>query len=65
MRDRPDRPEAEPESALTVAPLVWEGRLPTVTSPPVRIAARRASELAAESTRSAPIPTPHAAPDAA
>ena len=61
--DRPDG--AELDAVAAVAPLVWEGRLPSVSSPPVRIAARRAADLAADAALPAPAPTPHAAPDAA
>ena len=62
----PPRHDDEPDTEATpgVEPLVWEGRLPTVTAPPVRIAARRAADLAAE-TKPAPGSGSHATPDAA
>jgi hypothetical protein len=48
-----------------VEPLVWDGRLPTVSAPPVRIAARRAADLAAEVNPASAGPGSHATPDAA
>jgi hypothetical protein len=56
-------PERDEPEVASPSPLVWEGRLPVVSSKPVRIAARRAAELAAEAPM--PAPAPHATPDAA
>jgi hypothetical protein len=57
--------EVDEPAAPIADPLVWEGRLPVVTSPPVRIAARRAAELAAEAPLPAASVAPHATSDAA
>jgi hypothetical protein len=57
--------ELEVQLAPAADPLVWEGRLPVVTSPPVRIAARRAADLAAEAPLPASSSAPLATPDAA